>query len=206
MRYFFTSDTHFGHGDIIEYANRPFKTPDEMNLTLIRNWNQRVKKEDTVFFLGDFCFKSGLGCEKAEFWKSQLNGNIIFVRGNHDNNNSLKTNIDCIHITHGGKRINLCHKPEHANPEFEINFVGHVHNKWEIRSFAEHYKIIHNLVNNVLVSDSQDWESFLSRNLNYYRSNSILINVGVDVNKFMPVTFEELMGKYYKSLKGRKNA
>jgi len=202
---YFTSDTHFGHGNIIEYSNRPFKDSTEMNWTLIRNWNARVQKEDTVFFLGDFCFKSGIGSQKADFWKSQLNGNIIFISGNHDRQNSLKTDIDCIHITHGGKRINLCHKPEHANPEFEINLVGHVHHKWSIRSFSEHYSIIDKIVSESLDCDRKDWESFLEKNLRYYKSDSILINVGVDVNKFMPVTWNELNGKYQRWLKGREN-
>lgn len=55
MKYFLTADPHFGHDNIRKYTNRPFKNLDEMHTVLIRNWNQRVKKEDVVINVGDFC-------------------------------------------------------------------------------------------------------------------------------------------------------
>jgi calcineurin-like phosphoesterase family protein len=113
-----------------------------MNESLIKNWNERVKPEDTVFFLGDFSFKSTnkshltiyephgseKGNENADYWKSKLQGNIIFVKGNHDGqSNGLKTIIDCIHVTFAQQRIHMTHKPEHADPRFPITLCGHVH-------------------------------------------------------------------------------
>lgn len=195
MKYYVTADLHLGHGKIIQYSNRPFKTSNEMNVRLVTNWNSRVKSEDIVFILGDFCFKSGLNCEKADFWIKQLVGNKIFIRGNHDNNNSLKTIIDCIHVTFANKRINMCHKPEHSNPDFEINLVGHVHNKWKIRTFEEHYNIIEKLCNEAIKSDRKDWEDFLVRNKDKRNSQSVLLNIGVDVQRFMPITLDEAIGQ-----------
>lgn len=39
---FLISDTHFDHENIIKYCSRPFKSKDEMNKTIIDNWNSVV--------------------------------------------------------------------------------------------------------------------------------------------------------------------
>jgi calcineurin-like phosphoesterase family protein len=130
-----------------------------------------VKSEDLVFVLGDFCFRNSPGgklgngtLRKSSYWQALLNGSKIFIRGNHDKNNSTKTLIDCVHITYANQRINLCHNPEHANADFPINLVGHVHQRWVIQQVGM----------------------------------SILYNVGVDVNRFMPVTIDEVLGRIVK--------
>ena len=48
MTWFFTADLHFDHPEIIKHCNRPFKAVLEMNIALIENWNNRVRKNDTV--------------------------------------------------------------------------------------------------------------------------------------------------------------
>ena len=60
---YFTSDQHFCHAKIITMCNRPFTDVDEMNETLIANWNNLVNDTDEVYVLGDFLYK-GSG-EKA---------------------------------------------------------------------------------------------------------------------------------------------
>ena len=46
--FFITSDTWFGRPQILQIANRlQFKDIDEMNQVLIKNWNGKVKKNDT---------------------------------------------------------------------------------------------------------------------------------------------------------------
>ena len=50
---YFTSDLHLGHHGIITMRNRPFANVEEMNRTLITNFNAIVNKNDTVYILGD---------------------------------------------------------------------------------------------------------------------------------------------------------
>ena len=75
---FFTSDTHFGHANIIKYCNRPFASAAEMDEALIDNWNDRVRPEDTVYHLGDFSLAP------PGPYLHRLNGHVMFVFGNHD--------------------------------------------------------------------------------------------------------------------------
>ena len=41
-RVFFIADTHFGSEKIFHYENRPFKSVDEMNDTIVHNRNNTV--------------------------------------------------------------------------------------------------------------------------------------------------------------------
>lgn len=88
MNYWWTSDYHFGHFNIIRYCGRPFETVEEMDKVIIRKHNERVKPEDTVFFLGDFIFKGGKegGEERCRAFEKKLNGKVVFIEGNHDRN------------------------------------------------------------------------------------------------------------------------
>lgn len=75
------SDTHWGHSNIIFYSKRPYSSVEEMNESLILNWNQLVKPEDTVWHLGDFAFMKFPEL-KSLIWR--LNGKKNLVLGNHD--------------------------------------------------------------------------------------------------------------------------
>lgn len=56
VKIWFTSDTHFGHNNIMKFCQRPWKTVEEMDNALIQNWNSVVGENDIVFHLGDFAF------------------------------------------------------------------------------------------------------------------------------------------------------
>ena len=82
MRVFVIADTHFWHKNIIDYCDRPFNSVEEMNSTLIKNWNKTVTNNDIVIHLGDV----GLGPkEKIAPIVQSLKGRKILVMGNHDN-------------------------------------------------------------------------------------------------------------------------
>lgn len=79
---FFTSDTHFGHANVMQYCNRPWTMVNEMDDGLIERWNNCIKPGDTVYHLGDFCLTKRV--DVIDGWLSRLNGTIRLVRGNHD--------------------------------------------------------------------------------------------------------------------------
>lgn len=79
----FTSDTHFGHRNVLQFCSRPFNSVSEMQSRLIENWNHVVSDQDIVFHLGDFSWWDS----NKEIKKlcSKMNGKQIYlVPGNHD--------------------------------------------------------------------------------------------------------------------------
>lgn len=126
-------------------SKRPFKTLDELNKTLIKNWNNTVAKDDTVYILGDFGDLS-----YARF----LNGRKVFVKGNyergHYTNEELKKYFDVVYpmnvmylpIEYNGKLyhmeithepLNLSHEPM---TEDTIRLFGHVHKLCMIKRYG----------------------------------------------------------------------
>lgn len=82
MNIWFTSDTHFGHFNIMRYCNRPFSDVHEMDEAFIKNWNDRVKSSDMVYHLGDFAFCRDPRAVQER--RDRLNGQIQLIWGNHD--------------------------------------------------------------------------------------------------------------------------
>lgn len=78
---FWTSDLHFGHENIIAYANRPFGDVVDMEEKLIENWNCMVSSSDEVWIVGDFAM--GQLSETLPVVK-RLNGRKVLIPGNHD--------------------------------------------------------------------------------------------------------------------------
>ncbi len=80
---YFVSDTHFWHRSILrpDYSGRPFGTIEEMNETMIHNWNAIVRPKDVVFHLGDFAMA---GPKSTVAIIRRLNGRKYLIRGNHD--------------------------------------------------------------------------------------------------------------------------
>ena len=136
---FFTSDTHWGHGNIIKFCDRPFKDVEEMNYKLIENWNKKVPQDGLVFHLGDFAWGG------SDMWKNirqQLNGEIILIKGNHDQKNMSSTAEQTLFkysawqmlIEVEGRKVLLNHFPflcyagVYRDPKGLVyNLYGHVH-------------------------------------------------------------------------------
>lgn len=174
---YYISDTHFGHKRIIEYENRPFKCVEEMDETLIYNWNKKVNKNDDVYILGDFSFYNITDNRNIEILK-RLNGKKHLILGNHDRfvrnpnfDKSLFESIDDYkEIIDNGRSVCLFHYPicvydrQHYG---SYHCYGHVHSRMD------------------LIPDQ-------------LKKSGRAFNVGVDVNNYEPVTLDELIEKYNK--------
>lgn len=129
-RIWFIGDTHFNHKNIIQYCNRPFPSVDEMNETLITNWNKVVGKEDRVFMMGDFAL---CGKDKIIEIGQRLKGRKILLLGNHDGA-SLNTYYEA-----GFEMVSrfpilfkeffiLSHKPQNIQENgMYVNIFAHIH-------------------------------------------------------------------------------
>ena len=185
MKTWLTSDLHLGHANIIQYCGRPFRDVREMNERLISNWNARVKPEDLVYHLGDFCFHRGVEGQKvsAAEWESRLNGKIVHILGNHDLRNGLRGLTRGV-IKFAGVQIFLVHRPPtlvgDIPNECDMVACGHIHEKWK-------YILL-------------DTAGFL---LLEGKENVPAINCGVDVWSFRPVLADELVALYSKIMNGK---
>lgn len=80
---YFTSDTHFHHVRILELCpHRPYSTVDEMNRSLISNYNAKINEDDVVIFLGDLVM--GQKHETVPAVVPRLRGRKYLLLGNHD--------------------------------------------------------------------------------------------------------------------------
>lgn len=81
---FVIGDLHYFDPDIIQMSPRAFSSVQEMNEYMIKQWNSEVDEDDTVFVIGDFFDFHHCSREEAYEILDQLKGNIILIKGNHD--------------------------------------------------------------------------------------------------------------------------
>jgi calcineurin-like phosphoesterase family protein len=138
------SDTHFGHSNILKFTDsdgelirgKLFETVEEMDQTMIDNWNKTVKPGDIVYHLGDLFMG-----DKDKFLKNfkWLHGQKRLIVGNHDDIKWIakhelfqKIMMWRMFPEHG---LLLTHTPAHESTLFEgrfkgkeaINVHGHIH-------------------------------------------------------------------------------
>ena len=138
---YFTSDTHFCHNKPFLYEPRGFKSIEEHDETIVKNWNSIIKPEDEVYHLGDVML---INNEKGIEYLKSLNGKIHLILGNHCTNTRIELYKTCPNIVSidYAKEIKiekyyfwLCHYPTiTANYDDDkpwakhlINIYGHTH-------------------------------------------------------------------------------
>ena len=129
---FVTSDTHFGHANILTFLKndgtklRPWDAVEEMDAALIKNWNNVVRPHDKIYHLGDIAIS-----KKSLDVLAQLNGDKVLIKGNHDifklgDYTKHFRDIRGYHVMSG---LILSHVPVHPDSieRFGCNVHGHLH-------------------------------------------------------------------------------
>lgn len=178
IKVWFTSDQHFYHYNIIKYCRRPFADLDEMHSTIVDNFKAIVGPNDIVYHLGDYAMAKRKYTKKEQFQMyreimDELPGKHILIRGNHDRGkDSLFLDIGFYKISTTIKfdkqRIIMVHNPD---------AIGYAHAPHGWRWIVGH------------VHDSwrrRIWKSKKTK----------MINVGVDVNNFTPIGWDELAKEF----------
>ena len=131
IRHWFTADEHYSHFKILEYCNRPFKTLEKMDETIIKNHNRVVGENDVVYHIGDFTLEKDV--ERVNNYIRRLNGKHIFIKGSHDYwmDDGFPRMLE---IEIEKQFIVLCHYAMRVWPKSHYNswqFFGHSHGKLE---------------------------------------------------------------------------
>lgn len=143
-RVWLTSDTHFGHENIIRYCGRPWPNADRMDRALLNNINSAVNYNDLLIIVGDLTLAGPTRSRYAERIVRQLPPNKILVYGNHDRFKPswyLKRGFEIAAtslVLSGG--VLVVHKPADSVhvPTSKPVVCGHVHDL---------YKSFENIVN-----------------------------------------------------------
>jgi calcineurin-like phosphoesterase family protein len=164
----FTSDHHFGHKNIITYSKRPFETVEQMNQELINRWNAKVAPNDEVYHLGDFAF---LSPEKLRTLRTQLNGKIYLIQGNHDT--SALQCADCFEWIKEYHEL-VIEDPEAHKGKRLIILLHYAMRVWNVSHHGSWHLYGHS--HGMLADDSF----------------SLSFDAGVDCHNFYPISYEEV--------------
>ena len=178
---FMTSDSHFHHFNIIGSCNRPFKDENEMNEILIDNWNSVVDDDCVVFHLGDFAWG---GFNKWKEIRDRLNGHIILIKGNHDDKNLTSTGEkELFDYTTYQMKVKIEGRQVYLNHYPFLCYAG-VYRDQKDQAWALHGHI--HLGPNSLGGLDVPRMKYLY---------STQYDVGVDMNDFTPISWEEITNR-----------
>lgn len=172
---FFTSDTHFGHANIIKYCKRPFTDKYEMDRVLIERWNATVGPRDIIYHLGDFSF---YGATQTAQILSTLNGYKILIRGNHDKGENYYRRVG----------FNEYHTSTLTNPTMIGEYFLSHYPYWETYTHDERK---HKFADRMLKAQGNNW-LLCGHVHDIWKNKGRCINVGVDVWDYRPISFDTI--------------
>lgn len=168
MTTFFTADLHLFHENIIKYCDRPFKNAEKMWRAIKRNWNAVVQPGDEVWVLGDLTLKKSNHIALLAKMIGELNGTKhMVVAPTHDL--MLPREYEEIGFT-------TVHYPAFQLPNGW--FLGHDPALATVWPKGSVYLCGH--VHKLMTSQMS-------------RTGVLMINVGVDVRDFTPVSEEQIL-------------
>ena len=136
---FMSSDLHFNHDREFIWKVRGFNSVEEMNETIVKNFNAEITPEDTLYLLGDSMLGRDMNAGLALL--RRLNGKKHLLIGNHDTEKRIAAYLasgifEDVHMNYRLKKEDriylLTHYPTLvANDGFNnvINIHGHTHDK-----------------------------------------------------------------------------
>ena len=161
---FYTADPHFGYEPTLVW--RPeFSSVEEMDETLIARWNAVVGDEDTVYLIGDIGWNGGhVPCRTL----ARLKGRKHLIRGNHDTG--------------------------YADAPLLHHYFESVSDFWEVDDgdyhiLLSHYPMLYNKRGYMIHGHLHNSGVFHDT----LAALPQVLNAGVDVNNFTPVTLEQLI-------------
>jgi calcineurin-like phosphoesterase family protein len=166
---YYTADEHYGHDEIITYCNRPYRNNQVMTRDVIRRHNQVVKEGDTVHHIGDFAFAGPDRITYVENLLRRLNGKHILILGNHERINPLRL------VDAGFWSVHTSLVIEEQGHKLVL---AHDPSIWNCVANMDPLPIfLHGHIHNV-------WKTVAEKKM---------VNVGVDVWDFYPVSLEQIL-------------
>jgi len=150
-----------------------FSSVEEMDETLIENWNAKVTRADIVYHLGDLSFHKP---EKTAEILKRLNGQIHLIRGNHDKTTRSSVVREQLSWIGDYKSIKIAMNPAGLKKRIVmshyamVTWHGSSHGSWMLHGHSHG-----NLV------------------LPYPMDIAPRVDVGVDVHNMTPVSLDEII-------------
>lgn len=185
---YFTSDLHLGHDQILTYEPRRQivlgTTITEHDTNIIARINSKVKPDDVLFILGDFCLSHK---NRIKTYRQQIQcRTVILVMGNHDKRLDyyecgFQTFCYEMLIRVAGDLVRLRHHP-YRKPIYKTVFPWQYKEKdRNKRPKDTGHTLLHGHIHSGNHRVSKAWNV-----------HGRQINVGVDCNKYFPISLREV--------------